>query len=48
MWFKMLDNDSNLSLAPAEVWGLLAYDYTPVADRLAETLTLPGGSPLVT
>jgi RHS repeat-associated protein len=29
-------------------WGSLAYAYTPVGDRLAETLTLPGGSPLVT
>ena len=29
-------------------WGSLAYDYTPVGDRLRETLTLPGGNPLVT
>ena len=29
-------------------WGTLAYDYTPVGDRLRETLTLPGGNPLIT
>ena len=29
-------------------WGSLAYDYTPVGDRLRETFTLPGGNPLVT